>query len=191
MKGRENSWRSSPLTWSRQTTPSRHWRTQKQQWVIFPTCHCRTSRHDLMTSSSPFFLTVLWIKSECVFWALFGFQVDAMKIGAKEMKKAYKDVKLDQIDVWFFFFFPHVFFFHSCFAFRNKSILLIYIMSCGQRSGFTGPAGGHDGRSQRGSGGPEPQLRHPGHRWGRPGSRYTRSFNGRHKFIKNHKAPTH
>lgn len=26
-------------------------------------------------------------------------QVDAMKIGAKEMKKAYKDVKLDQIDV--------------------------------------------------------------------------------------------
>lgn len=26
-----------------------------------------------------------------------------MKIGAKEMKKAYKDVKLDQIDVWMFF----------------------------------------------------------------------------------------
>ncbi len=26
-------------------------------------------------------------------------QVEAMKIGAKEMKKAYKDVKLDQIDV--------------------------------------------------------------------------------------------
>lgn len=26
-----------------------------------------------------------------------------MKIGAKEMKKAYKDVKLDQIDVWLFF----------------------------------------------------------------------------------------
>lgn len=26
-------------------------------------------------------------------------QVDAMKTGAKEMKKAYKDVKLDQIDV--------------------------------------------------------------------------------------------
>lgn len=27
------------------------------------------------------------------------FQVEAMKIGAKEMKRAYKDVKLDQIDV--------------------------------------------------------------------------------------------
>lgn len=29
-------------------------------------------------------------------------QVEAMKIGAKEMKKAYKDVKLDQIDVCLF-----------------------------------------------------------------------------------------
>lgn len=38
-----------------------------------------------------------------LFCALFGFQVDAMKIGAKEMKKAYKDVKLDQIDVHLFF----------------------------------------------------------------------------------------
>lgn len=28
-----------------------------------------------------------------------------MKIGAKEMKKAYKDVKLDQIDVCFFYLF--------------------------------------------------------------------------------------
>lgn len=28
-------------------------------------------------------------------------QVEAMKIGAKEMKRAYKDVKLDQIDVCF------------------------------------------------------------------------------------------
>lgn len=41
-----------------------------------------------------------------MFCALFGFQVDAMKIGAKEMKKAYKDVKLDQIDVRLFFFLP-------------------------------------------------------------------------------------
>lgn len=32
--------------------------------------------------------------------SLLCFQVEAMKIGAKEMKKAYKDVKLDQIDVW-------------------------------------------------------------------------------------------
>lgn len=29
-----------------------------------------------------------------------------MKVGAKEMKKAYKDVKLDQIDVWLLFFPP-------------------------------------------------------------------------------------
>lgn len=41
-----------------------------------------------------------------VLCSLFGFQVEAMKIGAKEMKKAYKDVKLDQIDVWLFFSLP-------------------------------------------------------------------------------------
>lgn len=29
----------------------------------------------------------------------FVFQVDAMKVGAKEMKKAYKNVKIDQIEV--------------------------------------------------------------------------------------------
>lgn len=34
-------------------------------------------------------------KSTCIFCL----QVEAMKIGAKEMKKAYKDVRLDQIDV--------------------------------------------------------------------------------------------
>lgn len=30
---------------------------------------------------------------------IFCSQVEAMKIGAKEMKRAYKDVRLDQIDV--------------------------------------------------------------------------------------------
>lgn len=49
--------------------------------------------------------------------SFFGFQVDAMKIGAKEMKKAYKDVKLDQIDVWMFF--PSLF---------SPSIYILYLL---------------------------------------------------------------
>lgn len=39
-------------------------------------------------------------------------QVDAMKTGAKEMKKAYKDVKLDQIDVRLLFIFICIFNFY-------------------------------------------------------------------------------
>lgn len=38
---------------------------------------------------------------------IFSSQVEAMKIGAKEMKKAYKDVKLDQIDVRLLRKFPY------------------------------------------------------------------------------------
>lgn len=64
-----------------------------------------------------------------------------MKIGAKEMKKAYKDVKLDQIDVWMFF---STF---TAFMLLYKNIykcVLICVTAC-QLSGFTGPAGRHDG----------------------------------------------
>lgn len=64
-----------------------------------------------------------------------------MKIGAKEMKKAYKDVKLDQIDVWLFFFpaFPDLLFYNKCILIHCVHCVLIKI------TGFTGPAGGHDG----------------------------------------------
>lgn len=54
-----------------------------------------------------------------VLCSFFGFQVEAMKIGAKEMKKAYKDVKLDQIDVCLFF--PSLF---------SPSIYIVCILIC-------------------------------------------------------------
>lgn len=42
-------------------------------------------------------------------------------------------------------------------------------------AGSPGPAGGHDGGGGGGPGVPEPQLRHPRHRWGGPGSRSVRT----------------
>lgn len=90
-----------------------------------------------------------------VLCSLFCFQVEAMKIGAKEMKRAYKDVKLDQIDVLILF--------HPI-TFMYMYFCIEMYVTVWKLSGFTGPARGHDGRSQRGAGGPEPQLRHSRHR---------------------------
>lgn len=47
-----------------------------------------------------------------------------MKIGAKEMKKAYKDVKLDQIDVRLFYF-PSYFSTAYVWVFVNKYIICL------------------------------------------------------------------
>lgn len=56
-----------------------------------------TKMCDIQNQISLYFLV---LSSELSWFALLcSKQVDAMKIGAKEMKKAYKNVKIDQIEV--------------------------------------------------------------------------------------------
>lgn len=84
-----------------------------------------------------------------------------MKIGAKEMKNAYKQVKMDQIEVckW---------------SFEYWVLLLkcsVAIIKCFWPIGPAGSAGRYDGRCQWGPGSSQSQLWHTRNWWWWTGSR--------------------
>lgn len=58
----------------------------------------------------------VWVNSLCS-------QVDAMKVGLKDMKKAYKNVKIDKIEVCFLVYLKSVYFIKILYNFNTKNSL--------------------------------------------------------------------